>query len=226
MFKYYKEYGIRCDETGRVLGKSGKYMNGQIDKKGYLNICVYLGNYKSKTIKVHRIVAELFVYNPDPETLTQVNHIDGNKLNNCYKNLEWVTPKQNSVHAVEVLKKGVCETHSKATMTNETVLKIAELLMQGYRNVDIERIIGVRKILVGRIRQKKCWSTLTANFNFPPDTKSCISDNTVIWVAHKLQEGYSTKQIRELSNFKVGKRLINNIKFRRYRPWLTEKFNF
>lgn len=226
VFKYYKDYNIQCDKNGNILGKTGKLLSCVINRKGYKTFSVYLGDYKSKTLKVHRVVAELFVDNPDPNNLTQVNHIDGNKLNNCYNNLEWVTPKENSNHAVKVLNKGVCETHAKATMTNKTVLFIAELIMQGYRNVDIERMTGVRKILVGRIRQKKCWSTITKDFNFPPDIKSCVSDNTVLWVANRLQDGYSTKQIMEMSDPKVGKRLVNDIKSRRYRPWLTNKFNF
>jgi len=44
---------------------------------------------------VHRMVATAFVHNPDPETFTVVDHIDGDKLNNHYTNLEWVTQSEN-----------------------------------------------------------------------------------------------------------------------------------
>lgn len=44
---------------------------------------------------VHRAVAKLFVHNPDPETKIQVDHINGDKLDNHYTNLEWVTPSEN-----------------------------------------------------------------------------------------------------------------------------------
>lgn len=60
----------------------------------YINLCV---NGKNKSCRIHRLVAEAFI--PNPNNLPCVNHKDGNKQNNNVDNLEWCTNKYNSQHA-------------------------------------------------------------------------------------------------------------------------------
>jgi hypothetical protein len=62
--------------------------------KGY--VFVSLGNNRS--VLLHRIIAKTFISNPN--NYPEVNHIDGNKLNNDISNLEWCTAKQNTKHAI------------------------------------------------------------------------------------------------------------------------------
>ncbi|BEJ53978.1 hypothetical protein LBSG162_23490 [Lentilactobacillus buchneri subsp. silagei] len=58
----------------------------------------YMVHGKNRRLYVHRVVAQTFI--PNPNHYEQVNHIDGNKANNAFSNLEWVTAKQNTDHAL------------------------------------------------------------------------------------------------------------------------------
>jgi hypothetical protein len=86
---------------GRVrslLRGSPKILKTQMDKKGYHRIRVTVEREKM-SYKVHREVAKAFIDNPD--NLPQVNHKDGNKSNNAVENLEWISNRDNALHAIE-----------------------------------------------------------------------------------------------------------------------------
>jgi len=97
---------------GRVKKKdNGILIKNRLNEKGYLIINLTLKS-KSKTFKVHRLVALAFL--PNPLNKNQVNHKDYNKNNNHLENLEWVSHRENSCHAVKKNEKssskylGVC----------------------------------------------------------------------------------------------------------------------
>ena len=80
---------VRNDETNKM-----KSIDATSD--GYHKVDLY-SNGKRTSVRVHRLVAEAFI--PNPNELPQINHIDGNKENNNVKNLEWVNNSQNMIHA-------------------------------------------------------------------------------------------------------------------------------
>lgn len=89
------------DEEGNIYGLNGKKLSPSLRGK-YLS-CSILIDGKPKRLSVHRMVALTFIDNP--KKLSQVNHIDGNKLNNRVSNLEWCSPKYNQRHRREILNK-------------------------------------------------------------------------------------------------------------------------
>jgi hypothetical protein len=77
-----------------------KIVKGSIDGDGYVMVTLFKDQTR-KSFRLHRLVATLFCKNPDKTKNTVVNHIDGNKTNNNYTNLEWTTPLENTRHAVK-----------------------------------------------------------------------------------------------------------------------------
>lgn len=77
--------------------KKGLVLKLAKNHKGYPMVSLSKNNKKDFK-SVHRLVALTFIENPDKKE--QVNHIDGNKENNCLSNLEWVTASENIRHAI------------------------------------------------------------------------------------------------------------------------------
>ena len=72
----------------------GKTLKKQIKKgTGYYTVTLYDNNRKAKIKLIHRLIAETFLKNDNNNPV--VNHIDGNKKNNCVENLEWCTQSHN-----------------------------------------------------------------------------------------------------------------------------------
>ena len=93
--KDFEDYEIST--WGRVYNtRTGKFLRPEVHDKGYLRVDLFNGAGR-KHCKVHRLVAEAFI--PNPEGKPQINHIDGNNQNNSISNLEWVTNSENAEKA-------------------------------------------------------------------------------------------------------------------------------
>ena len=129
------------------------------DGRGYLHVKLYDGKANPKSLTVHRIVAIAFV--PNPNNLPEVNHIDGNKLNNYPENFEWTSRRDNIKHAYTfrdpATYKGSGNKNSK--LTEEKVLKIREeykLLKTTYKELALKNNVGIT--LIGYIINNKVWN--------------------------------------------------------------------
>lgn len=94
---------------GRVKSLEKVVGSGYIQKERYLKESICVNGYayyslskqsKTKKFKTHRLIAIHFI--PNPNKKEQINHIDGNKLNNSINNLEWCTQSENMKHCYEI----------------------------------------------------------------------------------------------------------------------------
>ena len=98
---YENKYQV--SNLGRVKSlKSNIIMKQNLNKKYNRYSIMLWKNGKSKRSWVARLVAEAFVFNPNPDIFTQVNHKDENKTNNNSDNLEWCTVAYNNTYGTRL----------------------------------------------------------------------------------------------------------------------------
>ena len=91
------EHDYAISKDGRILSLlTDQYVKPSVDSNGYLKVTLWKDGH-SYTARVHKLVAEMFI--PNPDNLPVINHIDGNKQNPHHTNLEWCTQQENVQHA-------------------------------------------------------------------------------------------------------------------------------
>lgn len=146
----------KVNNIGQVLGPR-KLLKGFIHPKGYKH--VFLGN--GDCSKVHRLVAEAFI--PNPDNKSEVNHKDGDKLNNSVDNLEWCTHSENMQHAVSMglHKPPSGEKSPRAILTQKQVDYIREVFVPKhakYGQSALGRLFGVSNSCVWRVVHNNNWN--------------------------------------------------------------------
>lgn len=90
----------KVSECGKVLNtKSNRLMKSYFHGRGYDRISLTSQGLQ-RNHYVHRLVGDAFLEPPENVNQNQINHIDGNKNNNHFSNLEWTSPSENFNHAV------------------------------------------------------------------------------------------------------------------------------
>ncbi len=90
-----KSFSVTKMEKGR------EHTGNRTDGAGYKMFRIHKNGKVSHNVSIHRAVAETFI--PNPDNKPEVNHIDGDILNNNINNLEWVTPSENKIHSLKYL---------------------------------------------------------------------------------------------------------------------------
>ena len=145
---------------------TGRMLTARKNKKGYIVYDLYLEKGKKSAVFSHRIVGSCFLENFSKDL--QVNHIDCNKENNHYKNLEMVTNQENFAHAVAnglmASQKGQENPFSK--YTDEQIHNICKFLELGYHRDAIAEVLNVPNHLVKGIKSRKRWVHVSEKYTF------------------------------------------------------------
>lgn len=149
---YGRVFSLNYRRSGKV--KEIKPYN----KKEYLAVDLLFSG-KRNTIKVHRLVASHFI--PNLKSKPQVNHIDGNKKNNHFSNLEWATNSENQIHAfnsgLQSNRKGSKNNASK--LDESDVLKIRKMLKEtSLSQSEIAEHFNIKRKTVSDIKTGRTWA--------------------------------------------------------------------
>ena len=161
------EDSYKISSFGRVKSLDRKIVygedNGQYHtKKSQILKPTLSGGYETvslsgKTFTVHSLVAKHFVEAYQEGFV--VNHIDYNKTNNFYKNLEWITQEDNIKHNKTTLRGNFGERQKDAKLTDEKVVAIKKLLKDGtFSQKQISDLFEVSPTTISNIKKGKKWN--------------------------------------------------------------------
>lgn len=153
--KYPGYYVSKC---GEIYSDKAKSWKTKTPNKGYYSTQFFnRKTKKSKSVCIHRLVANKFI--PNPENKPFVNHKNGNKLDNCVDNLEWCTRSENAVHAYKIglnkkRTKSVCQLDLDGNVINifDSIREAESITGVGHSN--ISSVCLGRKITAGGFRWK------------------------------------------------------------------------
>ena len=183
-----------------------KRLKEKYKSDGYHRVTL-VNNGIKYTCLVHRLVAIAFI--PNLDNKPQVNHIDGNKGNNCIDNLEWVNQSENNIHSYSHgLKK---PSYGNAKLSKDTVIKVCEMIENGDKNEDIINKLNISKSLFNGIKYGLTWTTISKNYKFKyKRTRIKITENEFSEIKDMLSNNISIDTISE--KFGVAKTTVKNVK--------------
>lgn len=131
---------ITISKNGKRMPFKETILKPKVGRGGYMYLTLHWGAIK-KTAKIHRLVAEAFI--PNPLNKPQVNHIDEDKTNNMYSNLEWCTAKENCNHGTHNIRMSM--NGRNAPSKSSPVLQFSlqgDLIKRWESLCEIERSLG------------------------------------------------------------------------------------
>lgn len=222
----YPEYGAsECGEVYRITKK--KKMAKRVTeirgyKSYYTRICMF---NKPKNVKTHRLVALAWLGQPPSDIHTDINHKNGNSLDNRVSNLEWCTKSQNQRHAVETGLKGVGEKLYNSQLTDNQVHEICKKLQDGALTKDLSDAYNVSKDIIRKIKAGDTYFHVRQLYVIDHKYLFNFSEATIKWVCLKINEGLSDKGIVEIStNPNLTIIEIKRIRYKIRYSWISDQY--
>ena len=208
----------QVSDTGEIKNsETGKILVQIVDRYGYNQVCL---SHKGKhyALGVHRILALAFIPNSDPEHKTQVNHKDGRKYNNCTTNLEWSTPKENTIHAYKTglhENRATGEKHGQNKYRTKDIIYLCELLESGYSLSEASDKTKIPKHTVQDIYLRKYWTHISKDYDFSNVKKKKHTDFNSYKdeIIKFLKSGYSRREICDMLKIQFNEKTSAGIKY-------------
>lgn len=215
----WKPYFYKGIETKYLISDDGQVYNTDknklvsqfLNRGGYTNVHLHINKMDVKK-GVHCLVAETFI--PNPENKPQVNHIDGNKMNNVISNLEWVTQSENNIHAVNIgLRKprsgeGV---HFAKYTAEQVEIACKEFEKDELELYEIEKLTGIPVKTLGEIRSGKIWKSISKKYVLPKEhirqSKIGLKKKDFKRVRKLIVAGYNNQEIYDITGITRTKKI-------------------
>jgi hypothetical protein len=171
-------------EDGRIWskarnGRRGRFLNPGVGTPAYYCVTLSIKN-KAKGFRILRLLAQAFI--PNPDNLPEVNHMDGNKLNNNLSNLEWCTSLHNLRHeyltGLSKLKPRYGKDNPNTVLNPEQVMEIraiAKLKIASKRAIG--RAYGIGVTTVRQILNNEPWQWID-DVSLQPGKEKCTCQNS------------------------------------------------
>ncbi len=161
-FKVIEEYpNYLINKNGDVYSLLTKKILATSLNNGKYKTVSLVKNKISKTKTIHSMVCKTFIDKPK----LMVNHKDGDKTNNNYKNLEWVTAKENINHSFKNGMSKIGEKHGNSLFTKKDIFKIYDMIKKKIPQNEIAKIYKVKNSTINRIATGKSWVKERLEYN-------------------------------------------------------------
>lgn len=212
---YYKgiktDYYVNPCNRGVYSGITNKLLKPVKDRNGYIAYNIFIDN-KRVYIGYHQMVALMFLPPPDDENKTEIDHLDCNKSNNDYRNLEWVTRAENVRRSFSngCHKPRTGDNNNMVKYSDAQVIAVLQMLQAGNTIDQVHNITGMPKGYLYKLASGSTRADLYKHFTIPksvlkrPIGKKA-SPEEIEKVKNLKASGYSMKEVSEKTSIPLNK---------------------